>query len=193
MDDKRRLRAQMRALRRDHVARLGGMTTALLFRRPPSPLVALAPEGSTIGLYHAIAGEAPTRAYAQWFAENGRAIALPWFASRKAPMRFRLWQDPYDDDGLTVGPYGQLQPEADAPEVVPDLAFVPLLAFTGDGDRLGQGGGHYDRWLAENPAAIPVGLAWDCQLVDSLPVESHDRRLRAVVTPTRLYDGRVDA
>ena len=189
MDDKRRLRARMRALRRDHVAKLGGTTTALLFRRPPSPLAALAPEGSTVGLYHAIAGEAPTRAYAQWFAENGRAIALPWFADRTAPMQFRLWHDPYDDDGLTVGPYGQLQPEADAAEVIPDLAIVPLLAFTDDGDRLGQGGGHYDRWLAAHPACVAIGLGWDCQFAEKLPREEHDIAMRAVVTPTRVWQG----
>jgi len=73
--------------------------------------------------------------------------------------------------------------------VTPHLAFVPLLAFTARGDRLGQGGGHYDRWLAANPEMLAVGLAWDSQLVDSLPIEAHDRPLSAVVTPTRLYEG----
>lgn len=191
MDDKQKLRARMRALRREHVAALPDSTRALLFRRPPGPLADLTPQTGVVGLYHAIAAEAPTRAYAQWFAENGRTIALPWFASRGAAMRFRVWTDPYDDAGLEVGPYGQLQPSTNAVEVTPDVAIVPLLAFSAHGDRLGQGGGHYDRWLTANPQAIAVGLAWDCQRVDSLPLESHDRPLRAVVTPTRLYEGRL--
>ena len=191
MDDKQRLRARMRALRREHVAVLPDSTRALLFRRPPGPLVALTPDDGVIGLYHALATEAPTRSYAQWFMENGRTVALPWFGGKGAAMRFRLWTDPYDDAGLEVGPYGQLQPSDHAPEVTPDLVIVPLLAFSAHGDRLGQGGGHYDRWLSANPAALAVGLAWDCQRVDSLPLESHDQPLRAVVTPTRLYEGRI--
>jgi 5-formyltetrahydrofolate cyclo-ligase len=189
VDEKHRLRAEMRALRRDHVAALADSVRALLFLRPPGPIAALAPEGRVIGLYYALANEAPTRSYARWFSENGRTIALPWFADRAAPMRFRVWRDPYDDEGLEPGPLGHFQPLPDAEEVVPDLALVPLLAFTARGERLGQGGGHYDRWLAENPAVLPIGLAWDSQLVESLPVEPHDRLLRAVVTPTRLYEG----
>jgi 5-formyltetrahydrofolate cyclo-ligase len=67
------------------------------------------------------------------------------------------------------------------------VLFVPVVGFTEDGARLGQGGGHYDRWLAAHPGAVAIGLAWDCQRVDALPVEPHDAPLAAVVTPTRLY------
>ena len=88
-----------------------------------------------------------------------------------------------------MGPFGLAQPCADAPLVEPDLVFVPLLGFTAQGDRLGQGGGHYDRWLAAHPGALPIGLAWDCQLVDALPVQAHDQRLAGVITPTRYYEG----
>jgi 5-formyltetrahydrofolate cyclo-ligase len=189
VDEKQQLRAELRALRRAHFAALPQATRALIFMRPPAPLAALAPEGSVAGLYHANPPEAPTRGYARWFYENGRRIALPWFAARDAAMRFRIWADPYDDDTLEPGPYGHLQPPADAEEVVPELAVMPLLAFTAEGGRLGQGGGHYDRWLAGHPATLPVGLAWDCQLVAALPLEPHDLPLRAVVTPTRLYEG----
>lgn len=189
MDEKHRLRAEMRALRREHVAAQPDSIRTLLFLRPPGPIAALAPEGTVLGLYHALANEAPARSYAKWFSENGRRIALPWFADRAAPMRFRIWRDPYDDDGLEPGPLGHFQPTPEAEEVMPELVFVPLLAFTARGERLGQGGGHYDRWLEDNPEVLPIGLAWDSQLVDTLPVEPHDRLLRAVVTPTRLYEG----
>ncbi len=188
VDEKRRLRTKMRALRRDHVAQLPDGTRALLFLRPPSPLAALAPEGTAVGLYHAFPHEAPTRSYAKWFSENGRAIALPWLESRESPLRFRAWRDPYEDSDLEVGPLGILQPRGDAEEITPALALVPLLGFTPEGDRLGQGGGHYDRWLAANPDVVPVGMGWDCQRADALPIEAHDRKLHAIVTPTRLYE-----
>jgi 5-formyltetrahydrofolate cyclo-ligase len=189
LQDKQELRAAMRSARRAHVAALPQATRALLFLRPPRAVANLAPEGSTVGLYHATAHEAPTRGYAKWFFENGRHIALPRFDERGSAMRFHAWRDPFEDSDLEPGPYGHSQPAAEAEEVVPGLVFVPLLAFTAEGARLGQGGGHYDRWLADNPAAIPVGLAWDGQHAVALPTEPHDRMLRAVVTPTRLYEG----
>jgi 5-formyltetrahydrofolate cyclo-ligase len=189
LDHKQKLRAELRALRREHVAALPDATRALLFLRPPAPVAALVPEGTLVGLYHAGPHEAPTRSYAKWLYENGRTLALPWFADRGAPMMFRRWDDPFDDEGLEVGPYQMPQPAADAEEVVPNAVFVPLVGFTAEGARLGQGGGHYDRWLADHPEAVAIGLAWDSQQVDSLPVEPHDRSLRAVVTPTRFYEG----
>lgn len=180
------LREALRKARRDHVAALPHR--ALMFRRPPAPMEVLAPEGSVVGLYHPLASEAPTQAYASWFLENGRSIALPWFANRKSPMRFREWRDPVADHGLVTGPFRMKQPEAEARELTPDLVIVPLLGFTSTCDRLGQGAGHYDRWLAGHPLANAIGLAWDCQLVESLPLEEHDRRLDAVITPTRFYE-----
>ena len=70
---------------------------------------------------------------------------------------------------------------------MPDVVFVPLVGFTPDGARLGMGAGHYDRWLEAHPAALAIGMAWDCQEVAALPLEPHDRPLAAIVTPTRLF------
>ena len=187
MDAKQQLRARLRAARRAHVEALPETVRALILLRPPGTVAARVPEGSVVGLYHANSFEAPTASYARWFLENGRQLALPWFADRTAPMAFRAWTDPFDNADLEPGPWGALQPRADAAELVPDVAFVPLIGFTADGHRLGQGGGHYDRWLADHPATVAIGLAWDAQLCDSLPLEPHDRLLAAIVTPTRFY------
>ena len=187
LDEKHRLRARLRQERRDHVAGLSPQTRALVFLRPPGAIASMISEGAVVGLYHATADEAPTRAYAKWLSENGWRIALPWFATRETAMGFRIWRDPYGDEGLQTGPWNAAQPAADADAVVPDVVLVPLLGFTATGGRLGQGGGHYDRWLAMNPGAMALGLAWDCQLLEHLPLEAHDRTLDAVITPTRLY------
>ena len=188
VDEKKRLRARMRATRRKHVESLPTATRALLFRRPPGPVGALVPPGATIGVYAAAPFEAPTAGYARWFAEAGHPIALPWFAELQSPMEFRVWNDPFTGSGLVKGPYG-LQPDATAAAAVPDVAFIPLLAFTANGHRLGQGGGHYDRWLAAHPACVAIGLGWDCQFAEKLPREEHDIAMRAVVTPTRVWQG----
>jgi len=187
MTDKVTMRRDMRILRRDHAAAIPGNVRALLFKQPPTPLMNIVHSGATIGLYHAKADEAPAAAYAKHFSEMGHQIALPRFVSSGSAMEFALHTDPFGETDLEEGPFGLMQPTNEAATVIPNLIFVPLIAFTDSGERLGQGGGHYDRWLAANPFTKAVGIAWDCQLADTIPTEGHDVKLGAVVTPTRLY------
>jgi 5-formyltetrahydrofolate cyclo-ligase len=187
MKKKADLRQRLRTARREHVAALPAATRGLLFRHPPAPLLALIPDGATIGLYGATPWEAPTGHYAGYFFERGHMLALPRFAGRSADMEFARWTDPVGESDLEVGPFGLLQPDAEAEVLAPQVLLVPLLGFTASGARIGQGGGHYDRWLAAHPGTIAIGMAWDSQLLPALPIEPHDQSLAAVVTPTRLY------
>mgnify|MGYP000539144799 CR=1 FL=1 len=181
------LRKRFRQERRDHVAAQPEQIKALIFHRPPAPLAAMIPAGSVIGLYAATGAEAPTLGYAKYFHEQGHRLALPRFTGKSDEMHFAEYSDPYEEDALVDGAHGIAQPGSEAPALIPDVVFVPLVAFTERGERLGQGGGHYDRWLAGNPDALPIGMAWDVQQTDSLPTEPHDRSLAAVVTPTRFH------
>lgn len=187
MKSKPELRKLLREERRQHVANQPDSIKALLFHRPPAPLLGKIGPDASIGLYRANEYEAPAAGYARFFHEAGHTIALPAFASRDAPMVFRQHADPFDESDLENGPFSLLQPSSGASEVTPDVLFIPLVGFTADGKRLGQGGGHYDRWLAEHPGRMTIGLAWDVQLCDALPVEPHDVALDAIVTPTRMY------
>ncbi len=181
------LRKRLRAARRAHVEGLPDAVRGLLFHRPPAPLLARIGDEAIIGLYHAGPYEAPAAGYARFFHEAGHTLALPRFAARNSVMTFAHHSDPYAESDLVAGPYGMMQPADNAPPVVPDVLFVPLVGFTAAGARLGQGGGHYDRWLAEHPPALAIGLAWDVQLCEALPAEAHDMTLDAVVTTTRIY------
>ena len=187
MSEKKELRTLLKQRRAEHVAAIPDFQRALLFRRPPEPVLSLVPEGAIISVFHEMEGEVPASNYARWFFERGHRIALPWFAERGAPMQFREWSNPFVEDLLEPDPYKALQPRADAALLIPDVVFCPLLGFTTEGGRIGYGAGHYDRWLASHPPRAAIGLAWDCQLEESLPVEAHDVALDAVVTPTRLY------
>ena len=184
---KSELRRTLRAARRAHVEALPDSIRALLFHRPPAPLLARIGDEAIIGLYHAGPHEAPAGGYARFFHDAGHTLALPRFAASDAPMTFARHTDPYATSDLAAGPFGILQPDGDAEPLVPEVLFVPLVGFTPEGLRLGQGGGHYDRWLAEHPPALAVGLAWDAQACETLPTEPHDIALDAVVTPTRIY------
>lgn len=68
-----------------------------------------------------------------------------------------------------------------------DVALVPLVAFDSSCHRLGHGGGWYDRFLATQPHAIKIGLAFDIQQAASLPIEPHDIALDYIVTESRTY------
>ncbi len=184
---KSELRRTLRAARRAHVEALPDNIRGLLFHRPPAPLLAQIGDEAVIGLYHPGPYEAPAGGYARFFHDAGHTIALPRFATRTAPMTFARHSDPHAESDLETGPFGMLQPAEGAGALVPDVLFVPLVGFTADLARLGQGGGHYDRWLAEHRPALAVGLAWDAQVCDALPAEPHDMPLDAVVTPTRIY------
>jgi 5-formyltetrahydrofolate cyclo-ligase len=84
---------------------------------------------------------------------------------------------------------GMAAPPPSAPAIAlarSDLVIVPGVAFTRAGMRLGRGGGLYDRLLATSPATS-IGVAFDIQLADELPVESHDRAVDLVVTPNGLW------
>lgn len=187
MNKKEQLRRTLRAARKAHVEALPDSIRGLLFHRPPAPLLAQIGDEAVIGLYHAGPYEAPAGGYARFLHEAGHTLALPRFATRAAPMAFARHSDPHAESDLEVGPFGVLQPAAQAEPLIPDVLFVPLVGFTPALDRLGQGGGHYDRWLAEHPRRLAVGLAWDAQACENLPTEAHDRPLDAVVTPTRIY------
>jgi 5-formyltetrahydrofolate cyclo-ligase len=89
-------------------------------------------------------------------------------------------------DELRPGPHGLLEPRGerlgiDAIETC-DLVLVPALAVDRHGNRLGRGGGSYDRALARTDATT-IALLYDGELVDTLPTEAHDVAVRAVVTP----------
>lgn len=78
------------------------------------------------------------------------------------------------------------EPPRDAPAVALeaiDLIAVPGLGFDAEGRRLGQGGGYYDRLLADpRRRAVTVGVGFACQIIDRVPVDGHDVALDVVVT-----------
>lgn len=76
--------------------------------------------------------------------------------------------------------------EIDPAEI--DFIVVPGLGFDRQGDRLGRGGGFYDKFLSnESMNAIRCGICFDCQIVEHIPVEEHDIRMNLVITDQYVY------
>jgi len=82
------------------------------------------------------------------------------------------------------GPFGLRFPALGPPVSASDLdvILIPGRAFTSSGQRLGRGAGVYDRLLADSQA-WRTGIAFSCQILDSLPTEAHDLRMNEVMCP----------
>jgi 5-formyltetrahydrofolate cyclo-ligase len=102
---------------------------------------------------------------------DGKRVALP--KCRGEEMRF-LWVD--DFDHLEISALGSPQPAADGPEADDSQALVlmPGLAFDRAGNRIGYGGGFYDRFLSREPGHPTVALCYDFQMVDRLECDKFD-------------------
>ena len=88
---------------------------------------------------------------------------------------------------IATGKFGVREPAASCAEIPLDqfdLVLVPGLAFDGRGHRLGRGRGFYDRVLAA-ASGVKCGVAYDFQLLESIPAEAHDEPVNFIFTPTR--------
>ena len=182
VQQKRKLRERLRFRRRHFTENLDEMTRRIAFRAPPAPLADIFSTQDRIGAYAAYGGEPDMLPMLAQWTDEGR-IALPHHAGRIDTMTFRHWQS---GDALVKGPWGTLQPADNAESTMPGLILCPLVGFDRRGGRIGQGGGHYDRYFAAHPTALRIGIAWSVQEVDAVPSESTDIALDAVLTEQEL-------
>ncbi len=140
-------------------------------------------QAKSVCLYASFGGELPTDALLALALLEGKRLLLP-----RVTDRTRLTLHEVTDLGaLQPSRLGIREPKASAPAALPaeaGLILVPGLGFDGAGRRLGFGGGFYDRLLAKPPRkTFLLGHAHAFQLLPRLPDETHDVRVRAVVTP----------
>ena len=138
----------------------------------------------TVAAYYSIGTEPDTRAlvYALW--KRGTYVLLPLLC----PDGDLDWASYEGPDSLVPGPLGLAEPAepprgADAVARA-DAVLAPALAVDRAGNRLGRGGGSYDRALARVGPLIPViALLYDAELLGHVPAEPHDTPVRAAVRP----------
>ncbi|HUY28177.1 MAG TPA: 5-formyltetrahydrofolate cyclo-ligase [Candidatus Binataceae bacterium] len=120
----------------------------------------------------------------------GKSVMLPRYDRARGRFEPAYVSEPH---ALAPGAFGILEPPPAAPaaaanELAGALVCVPGLGFGLSGERLGRGGGHYDRFLAEFCAeAVTTGLAYSFQLLERIPEREFDRRLNFIVTESAVY------
>lgn len=184
--DKTTLRTLARDRRRAFVAGLDPLAHRLAFKALPSPLARRLDTAQTVALYMGLDEEAPAQRLAAQLQAMGKVIALPRVIDRLGSMDFLAWTP---EDQLHPGLYGTHHPEPTGPAVEPDVIIAPLLGFDRAMNRLGQGGGYYDRAFARHPEALRIGLAWSVQELDTVPADPWDLPLHIILTEVELIEG----
>lgn len=175
---KRKLRERLRFRRQHFAANLDGMARMAAFRALPAPLAEILDHHDIVGAYASWGNEPDILPMLAPWAHEGR-LALPHHMARTDAMDFRGWRI---GEALTKGPWRSPQPSDVTEPAPPGLIFCPLVGFDRHGGRLGQGGGHYDRYFAAHPEALRIGVGWAVQEIDAVPAEPTDVALDAVLT-----------
>ena len=169
------LRKEMRQRRLDIAAKQKSMPF-----RVHATLTDLLRNANIIGLYVPMGGEPDPFALLDGYSGS---TALPAVATSTL-MTFRNWRQ---GQPLTATSWGGQQPPDTAALVEPDVILVPLLGFDAAFNRIGQGGGYYDRYLAANPSACRIGVAWEGQRLAHIDPRAWDVPMDAIITETDFH------
>jgi len=138
-------------------------------------------DARSVMIFLPMPGEIDARDIARAAWSQGKRVAVPKI---RAPGVMDAVEISSLDTDLSPGAFDILEPNSD--KVIPagelDLIVAPALAFDRQGNRLGRGGGYYDRFIARSEGSLICGLSFDCQLLDEVPAEPHDRPVNMVAT-----------
>jgi 5-formyltetrahydrofolate cyclo-ligase len=187
MQEKERIRERMRALRHSlspEQVRSAGIALADNVLERPEVVKA-----STLCVYAHTGKEIPTDRIMERFLADGKTVAVPDWEGWKQGSGLRAasidgLEDLHRESRVVPQPArveGNIVPTTEI-----DIFLLPGLAFDPQGNRLGMGGGYFDRLLLQASSnATFLGLAYEFQVIAHIPAEDHDIRVHDVVTPGR--------
>lgn len=150
-------------------------------------------QAKSIALYLSIDGEVDTAPSIKWLWQQNKQVLLP--VIHPFSPGHLLFLNYLPTTPMLINQYGIPEPILDQTQICPlsniDIIFTPLVAFDESGQRLGMGGGYYDRTLEKSfetgEGAQAIGLAHNCQKVDTLPTQDWDIPLSIIVTPEQIW------
>ena len=149
------------------------------------------PRNAIVAAYWPVRGEINVLPLLLRLVEKGHPAALPQTVDRHTPLIFRAWKE---NTPMIKGAFAGLsEPDpAFADIVLPDVLLMPLLGFDAQGNRLGYGGGHYDRSIGILDSVrgnlLKIGVGYAFQQFDAIPAEKHDVRLDMMVTDRQVFN-----
>jgi 5-formyltetrahydrofolate cyclo-ligase len=188
IQEKSRLRAEMRAARAAVSPAQAEAAALAVADRALALTLEKLEDPAPVALYAPLAGELDSFPLLEALARLGYPTLLPVAGEQATPLTFRIWRP---GAPLVAGRFGLREPSANAPEMRPELLFLPLLGFDAEGTRLGFGGGYYDSTIDRLRAkglTAAIGLAFSCQQAEKIPREKHDEKLDFVITEKKLFD-----
>lgn len=128
-----------------------------------------------------------------YYPKNNEVDVLPLFKRYKDKLlllpvthRKEMTANPFEgNDKMHRGKFGIPEPTT-APYMGDiDVIIVPAVAFDKKGYRLGRGGGYYDRFIKKQPHAMLIGVGYDFQLVEEVPMLRHDQKMHRIILPSQ--------
>ena len=138
-----------------------------------------------IGLYYPIGSEVSTIELIKKLRKNKYIISLPVLKKNFA-MSFNEWDN---KSPLKINNYGIPEPVG-FKKIIPSILIIPIVAFDTKLNRLGYGGGFYDRFInkAEKTKKIlKIGLALSCQKINKVPTGKFDKKMNYIFTENKVY------
>lgn len=128
--------------------------------------------------YIACRNELETADIIIWCIENGKHVAVP-----KVQGEIMHFYEIHSLQDCVPGAFNIPEPVGEEKDRIdePGFMLVPGLAFDKEGNRLGYGGGFYDKYLASHKGIITAALAYDFQLVAEVPTEGYDKKMNYIV------------
>jgi 5-formyltetrahydrofolate cyclo-ligase len=139
--------------------------------------------GSIVGCYWPLKAEYDARPLMRLLRQRGARSALPVVMQRAEPLVYRQWQPGVP---MKIGTLGIAHPVG-TEQVAPHILLVPLVGFGRAGDRLGYGGGYFDRTLAAmEPRPLSIGVGFELSRMETSFPQAHDVPLDAIATEAGL-------
>ena len=138
-----------------------------------------------IGLYYPIGSEVSTIDIIQYLRKKKYTISLP-VLEKNSRMSFYEWNE---KSPLKINNFGIPEP-IKLKKITPSALVIPIVAFDAKLNRLGYGGGFYDRFISmleKNKKILKIGLALSCQKINKVPTNRFDKKMNYILTENKVY------
>ena len=179
--NKSKLRSKILKLRKENSYKKLSLNTNMIFKFLKKNKINF----KNIGGYYPCNYEIDDLELLNFFRNKRANISLP-IISKNNQMDFFVWKN---KDPLKINKYGIAEPIS-SKKIYPDIIFVPIVAYDDELNRLGYGGGFYDRYLEKIikiKNILKIGLGFSYQEIKKLPINKYDKKLDIIITEKKIF------